>query len=84
MLILNSSNKAEKNENERSLHSSEALLEKSQAMSKKGSKEEYSTNDEKKFQAFFKTNFPWHAIFVAENVDKALEEVRKRKIISTV
>jgi len=65
--------RAQKSEIERSLDSSEeALLEKSHRLPKKG-------NDiDQKFQTFFKTNFPWHAIYVAENVDKALEEVRLR------
>lgn len=35
------------------------------------------SNDEANFEHYFRSNYPWQKIYIAENVEKALEEVKK-------
>lgn len=34
-----------------------------------------TNSEETTFESYFKTNYPWQGVYLAENVEKALEEV---------
>ena len=36
--------------------------------------------EEANFEDYFKTNFPWQNIYVAQNVEKSLEEVKQLRL----